>query len=83
MANFHLLDIGVKGSLMNVYGPSGFPHKHAFLDLLSWVKGLTEVRNWVIGGDFNLISNLGDNKGVDGPRTSIKRLCATFWPTIL
>ena len=55
MENFHLLDSGVTGSLMNVYGPSGFPQKHAFMDFLSWVKGLTAAGNWVIGGDFNLI----------------------------
>ena len=48
---------------MNIYGPSAFPKKQAFLDFLGWVKDQFETRNWVIGGDFNLISNLGEKKG--------------------
>ena len=63
IASFRHLSSGSKGSLMNIYGPSAFPKKHAFLDFLEWVKVLSESRNWVIGGDFNLISNLGKNKG--------------------
>ena len=63
MEYFHILDSGVKGSLGNVYGPSIFPEKHDFIDFLSWIKGQTEGGNWVMGGDFNLISNLGEKKG--------------------
>ena len=48
---------------MNIYGPSAFPKKRAFLDFLGWVKDQFETGNWVIGGDFNLISNLGEKKG--------------------
>ena len=33
------------------------------MDILSWVKGLEKAGNWVIGGDFNLISNLGEKNG--------------------
>ena len=62
MADFHILDSGAKGSLGNVYGPNSFPKKQPFIDFLSWLKGQTEVGNWVIGGDFNLISNLGEKK---------------------
>ena len=63
IVEFQLLKLGTKGSLMNIYGPSAFPHKQAFLDFLGWVKGLIEIGNWVIEGDFNLISNLGEKKG--------------------
>ena len=48
---------------MNIYGPSAFPHKRSLLDFLGWFKGITEIGNWVIGGDFNLISNLWEKKG--------------------
>ena len=32
---------------------------------ISWdgLKGLTEIGNWVIGGDFNIISNIREKKG--------------------
>ena len=67
MADFHHLDSRVKGMIVNVYGPSSFPEKQAFIDFLSWIKVQTEVINWLIGGDFNLIPNLGEKKG--GKRT--------------
>ena len=63
MVYFHILDSGVNGSLGNVYGPISFPAKQYFIGFLSWLKGQTEVGNWVIGGDFNIISNLGEKKG--------------------
>ena len=63
MGDFHLLDFGVRGSLGNVYGPSSYPKKQAFIYFLGWVKGQDEVGSWVIGGDFNLISNLEEKKG--------------------
>ena len=63
MAKFCHLDSGVEGSLGNVYGPSCFPEKQAFIDFHSWVKGQAKDGNWVIGGDFNLIANLGEKKG--------------------
>ena len=57
------MDSGVKGSLGNVYGPSSFLEKQTFMAFLSWLMDQTEVGNWVLGGHFNLISNLGENKG--------------------
>ena len=67
MVEFHLLDSGVKGSLGNFYGPNIFFEKKDFIYFLSWIKVETKVVNWVIGGDFNLIANLGEKKG--GRRT--------------
>ena len=61
IAEFKLLNLGTKGSLMNIYGPSSFPKKKSFLYFLGWVKDLTEVGNRVVGGDFNIISNLDEN----------------------
>ena len=61
IAEFKLLNLGTKGSLMNIYGPSAFPRKQDLLDFFGWVKDLTEVGNRVVGGDFNLISNLDEN----------------------
>ena len=63
IVDFNLLNLGNKGSLMNIYGPSSFPQKQSFLDFLGWVKGITENGNWLIGGHFNLNSNLGEKKG--------------------
>ena len=57
------MDAGVKGSLGNIYGLSCFLEKQAFIDFLGWVIGKVEVGSWVIGGDFNLIANLGEKKG--------------------
>ena len=48
MAEFHIMDLGVRGYLGNVYGPSSFPEKRDFIDFLSWIKVQTEVGNWVI-----------------------------------
>ena len=63
MVDFYFLDLGVKGSLGNVYGPSSFPENQSFMDLLSWFKEKTERGTWVLGEDFNLIANLGEKKG--------------------
>ena len=60
---------------MNIYGPSAFPKKQAFLDFLGWVKDLTEIGKWVIGGDLNLISNLEEKK--DG-RQSLNKFKEAF-----
>ena len=48
IAYFCILDLGVKGSLGNVYGPISFPAKQYFIGFISWLKGQTEAINWVI-----------------------------------
>ena len=67
MADFQHLDSRVKGTIVNVYGLSSFPEKQAFIDFLNWTKHQSEGGRWVMGGDFNLIANLGEKKG--GQRT--------------
>ena len=63
MADFQHLDSRVKGTIVNVYGPNSFLEKRAFIDFLNWTKNQSEGGSWVMGGDFNLISNLGEKKG--------------------
>ena len=38
IADFHHLISGVKGTLMNTYGPSSFSEKQAFLNFLEWAN---------------------------------------------
>ena len=37
------------------------------MDLLNWLQEQAKQGSWVLGGDFNLIANLGEKKG--GRRT--------------
>ena len=67
MADFCFLDTRVRGSTGNIYGPSCFQEKHSFMSFLKWLQEQAEQGPWVLGGDFNLIANLGEKKG--GRRT--------------
>ena len=58
MVDFQHLDSGVKGTIVNFYGPSSFPEKQTFIDFLDWTKNQSEGGRWVMGRDFNLIANL-------------------------
>ena len=62
-ASFHHIDSGVKWVLTNVYGPSHPWEKSKFLDSLEFLAGWVAQRHWVLGGDFNLITNLQEKKG--------------------
>lgn len=61
--NFSLPGIEVKGTLVKIYRPSVFPQKHSFFIFLEWRTGQAFTSSWVIGGDFNLIALLSENKG--------------------
>ena len=63
IADFRHLVTRMKGTLVNTYGLSSFPEKQAFLEFLEWVNRQVEGARWVMGGDFNLIANLGKKKG--------------------
>ena len=67
MAYFCFLDSGVRGTAGNIYGPSCFHEKHSFMGFLNWLQEQAEQGPWVLGGNFNLIANLGEKKG--GRRT--------------
>ena len=49
--------------LSNVYGPSHPREKTNFLNSLEFLAGWVDRSHWVLGGDFNLITNLQEKKG--------------------
>lgn len=53
----------VKGTLVNIYGPSAFAKKQSILNFLRWQADQASVGSWVLGGDFNLITSLLEKKG--------------------
>ena len=61
--NFTILDSVEKRNLTNIYGPIAFSLKPTFLEFLNWIKGQTRDSSWIMGGDFNLITSLGEKKG--------------------
>ena len=63
ITSFTILDTGVKGTLVNVYGPSTFPQKPTFFNFLTWMKDEAVDKSWIIGGKYNLITSLKGKKG--------------------
>ena len=63
-AEFHILGDRIQGFISNVYGPSKADQKQAFIESITDLKILAQNRAWIIGGDFNLIRNLEEKKGV-------------------
>ena len=61
-AEFHILDTRTRGFISNVYGPSKVDQKQDFIEALTDLKTLAQNRAWIIGGDFNLITNLDEKK---------------------
>ena len=64
LARFTIMELREKGTLSNMYDPSYFPKKPVFIELLSWIKHQIGDSMWIVYGDFNLITFLGENKGV-------------------
>ena len=62
MEEFKILGSGITGTVVNTYGPSSFPRKHAFVHHLRWLDALAKEGRWIVGGDFNLITTLRENK---------------------
>ena len=62
--DFHILGTRIRGIITNVYGPPKVDQKHTFIESLSDLKTIVMNRAWIIGGDFNLIRNLGEKKEV-------------------
>ena len=63
ITTFTVLETGAKGTLVNVYGTSSFPHKTAFLNFLTWMKVQASEGSSIIRGNFNLITSLKEDKG--------------------
>ena len=62
--DFHILGTRIKGIIANVYGPPKVHQKQTFIESLSDLKMIVMNMAWIIGGDFNLIRNLGGKKEV-------------------
>ena len=56
--DFQIYNTQVRGTLTNVYGPSINPQKLTFLEALSWESISMGDKNWILGGNFNLITYL-------------------------
>jgi exonuclease III len=56
--SYHLIGTDVHGFITNVYGPQTSDQKINLLNLLDWYKKEQPRQNWILGGDFNLITNL-------------------------
>ena len=63
MADFKILGAGTTGMISNIYGPSAFPQKQDFIHHLRWVDSIAKEGRWIVGGYFNLITILRENKG--------------------
>jgi len=62
-ASFRLIDSGVNGVLTNVYSPNNPREKPIFIDSLAFLANWVGQRNWVLGGDFNLITSFQEKHG--------------------
>lgn len=62
-AHFILVDSGMQGVISNIYGPANPREKHSFLNSLEFLASWVDKRHWILGGDFNLITNLQEKKG--------------------
>ena len=63
MMYFSILDLEVKGTLTNIYGPSTFTQKSSFLEFLRWVNGKVGYNPWIMARVFNMISSPREKKG--------------------
>jgi exonuclease III len=52
-----------QGTIMQVYGPQSLGEKRDFMRELSAVGTSMEEKQWIVGGDFNMITSLEDKKG--------------------
>jgi hypothetical protein len=83
--SFHLIGTDVHGFITNVYGPQTSDQKINLLNFLDWYKQEHPRQNWILGGDFNLITNLREKKEVvafshrrtSSSRTSLRAM--TWW----
>ena len=59
---FKVVGFSVEGTIMNVYGPHNAREKREFIKYLQKLRDRRSVDHWVLGGDFNLITSLEENK---------------------
>ena len=47
-ADFHIQGLEMRGTIMNIHGPSAFPQKHEFVNHLRWLSASASTGNWII-----------------------------------
>jgi hypothetical protein len=62
-ADYRLIGSNKPGHLINVYGPASPRDKQTFLRSLSHVSIHAQYKNWIVGGDFNIIRSLEEKRG--------------------
>jgi len=62
-ADYRLIGSNKPGHIINVYGLANPRDKKAFLKRLSQTSNHTHHKNWIVGGDFNLIRSLEEKRG--------------------
>jgi exonuclease III len=62
-ADYRIIGSNRPGHLTNVYSPASPRDKKAFLGSLRYVAGLSQYKNWTVGGDFNIIRSLDEKRG--------------------
>jgi hypothetical protein len=52
-----------QGKILQVYGPQYSREKRDFMRELKEIGTSMEYQQWIVGGDFNMITSLEDKKG--------------------
>ena len=76
---FKVIGFSVEGVVTNVYGFHNAGGKRSFIITLRRIHEENEGRQWVLGGDFNLITSLEEKKG---GRRQLEEECEIFIDTI-
>ena len=61
--HFKIIGLNQEGDVTNVYGPHSQQEKDKLMQRLELIKTLVITRNWVLGGDFNMILSLEEKIG--------------------
>jgi exonuclease III len=62
-ADYKLIGSNRPGHLINVYSPANPRDKQAFLSSMRQTSSHTHYKNWIVGGDFNIIRSLEEKRG--------------------
>jgi exonuclease III len=62
-ADYRLIGSSKPRHLTNVYGPASPRDKQAFLRSLGHASSHAHDKNWIVGGDFNIIRSLEEKRG--------------------
>jgi exonuclease III len=54
-ASFQIIGSNQEGDITNVYGPQNQQDKDKLMQRLELIRTLVSTRNWILGGDFNMI----------------------------